>query len=95
MKCPECGELRTTINLKTGRRCWRCLSAEMYEPNECEPPPAVMEGISCMRMVENRQEFALFFAQANSNHEAMIFASFSWGMVDMVARPVWSLQEDR
>lgn len=84
-RCSKCGELRTTVPLKTGATCSHCLFVESFEPSDHEPPPTVLDGIECGRLVENRKDFALLFVRANSNQEGMVAASDVWGMVEMTA----------
>ena len=90
--CPKCGELRTCVNLaNNGVTCWHCLSEIMFEPSDHEPPPAVLEGVRCMRVAERTDgEFGMFFAEADANRDVFIACSFtSWGMsADLAVRPV-------
>jgi hypothetical protein len=92
--CPQCDQLTATLvrENSSGRYfCWRCFSAETFVPNECEPPPAVMDGVMCLRRVENLDDFALLFVTAESNQAAMILGFVTWGVCNMEARPIWEL----
>jgi hypothetical protein len=100
LPCPECGELRSTLALKSGRSCWRCAHQKFFEPNEAyEVPAACIEGIPCLRVVEINEpdQFGMMFVHDSlSNTEAMVAASFtSWGMINYVVRPLWTLETIR
>ena len=97
--CPSCGELRECLPLVTGTMCWVCTTEKLHTKNECEcddpcdccdVPPAVMEGVPCVRQVERSGEWAMLLVNdAPSNQSAMILGTFAWGMCSMVARPIW------
>ncbi len=94
-RCSKCGELRTVVPLKAGATCSHCLFVQSFEPSGYEPPPAVLENIRCLRVVENLEVFGLMLINdCPSNVEAMITASFaSWNMCKMSARPIWSIEK--
>jgi hypothetical protein len=50
-----------------------------------------MDGVMCLRRVENLDNFGLLFVEAESNQAAMILGSIAWGICNMEARPIWKL----
>jgi hypothetical protein len=88
MRCPQCNELRTMVR-ETGRVCcWACMEHE--PPAESIPLDCydkIRENVLCLRVVENRDSFALLFVEAYSNVQAMTLAAIQWGMVNMETRP--------
>jgi hypothetical protein len=88
--CPQCDRLTATLireNSTAKYFCWRCFASENYEPNDIPPPLSVREGMFCLRVVENRDTFALLYVYADSNVQAMALAAIEWGAVNMEARP--------
>ena len=75
-----CGKLRVSV-------CIDCARTKV-ERSEHTPPKSVREGELCLRMVENRDRFALLFITAFSNIDAMVIAAEHWGPVGMSACPV-------
>ena len=94
--CSICGELRTLV--PTHARCWKCAAEDLWEkPEHYEPPPSVLENIEVTRMVERRDgKFELLFVHdCPTNVHGMVCASVYFGMVEMWAKPIWSVKKTR
>jgi hypothetical protein len=91
-RCSICGELRTLV--PTHARCWVCAAKDIGAGYE--PPPACLDGIDVLRVIERRDgKFELLYAVAPSNVAGMMAASIYFGMVEMIARPIWSVTKIR